>query len=167
MSKRELQWLFLSSLIPGNVEIYLLKEYLLKKFPGILALHEFHTWTFTPGTLVLTGHIMYQDKMVYMDINKQVENFLKSQGFSIVTIQPEFPTSSFPSEKELSTCNFKCKVRQVIISHIIVYICLSYLWGWNHTWIFIRNIFQHVECEKRTCCKLEVSIYFILLSIIF
>ena len=45
---------------PGNVEIALLKKYLLKKFPGILSLHEFHTWTFTPGTLVLTGHIMYQ-----------------------------------------------------------------------------------------------------------
>ena len=161
----------LSSLIPGNVEIYLLKEYLLKKFPGILALHEFHTWTFTPGTLVLTGHIMYQDKMVYMDINKQVENFLKSQGFSIVTIQPEFPTSSYPSDKELSTCNFKCKVRQVIILHIIhsrylyqLFVRVkSHLWNW----MIKRNIFQHVECEKRTCCKLEVSIYFILLSIIF
>ena len=46
--------------IPGNVEISLLKKYLLKKFPGILAFHEFHTWTFTPGTLVLTGHIVYQ-----------------------------------------------------------------------------------------------------------
>ena len=55
--------LFLCShelLFPGNVEISLLKKYLLKKFPGILSLHEFHTWTFTPGTLVLTGHIMYQ-----------------------------------------------------------------------------------------------------------
>ena len=44
----------------GNVEISLLKKYLLKKFPGILSLHDVHTWTFTPGTLVLTGHIMYQ-----------------------------------------------------------------------------------------------------------
>ena len=98
------------ALISGNVEIYLLKEYLIKKFPGILALHEFHTWTFTPETLVLTGHIMYQDKMVYMDIHKQVEHFLKSQGFSIITIQPEFPSSSYPTDEEISTCTLKCKV---------------------------------------------------------
>ena len=44
----------------GNVEFLLLEKYLLSKFPGILSLHEFHTWTFTPGKLVLTGHIMYQ-----------------------------------------------------------------------------------------------------------
>ena len=46
-----------------------------------------------------------------------------------------------------------------LISHIIVDICISCFYGWNHTWILKRNIFQHVECEKRTCCKLEVSIY--------
>ena len=46
----------------GNVDISLLKTFLLKKFPGILSLHEFHTWTFTPGTLVCTGHITYQAK---------------------------------------------------------------------------------------------------------
>ena len=42
------------------MDISLLKTFLLKKFPGILSLHEFHTWTFTPGTLVCTGHITYQ-----------------------------------------------------------------------------------------------------------
>ena len=51
---------FLLFITPGNVDISLLKTFLLKKFPGILSLHEFHTWTFTPGTLVCTGHITYQ-----------------------------------------------------------------------------------------------------------
>ena len=51
---------FILFITAGNVDISLLKTFLLKKFPGILSLHEFHTWTFTPGTLVLTGHIMYQ-----------------------------------------------------------------------------------------------------------
>ena len=57
---------------PGNVEIALLKKYLLKKFPGILSLHEFHTWTFTPGTLVLTGHIMYQVTSIVNMFNVQL-----------------------------------------------------------------------------------------------
>ena len=94
----------------GNVEISVLKKYLLKKFPGILSLHEFHTWTFTPGTLVLTGHVVYQDKSVYQEINKQVESFFYSQGFSQVTIQPEFPVSINPSLEDISECTLKCKV---------------------------------------------------------
>ena len=99
---------------PGNVEISLLKKYLLKKFPGILALHEFHTWTFTPGTLVLTGHIVYQDQGVYCAINTQVEAFIRSQGFAKVTIQPEFPQSLNPSQEDIQNCNLKCKVRTTI-----------------------------------------------------
>jgi len=101
--------LILLQTIPGNVEISLLKKYLLKKFPGILALHEFHTWTFTPGTLVLTGHIVYQDQGVYCAINTQVEAFIRSQGFAKVTIQPEFPQSLNPSQEDIQNCNLKCK----------------------------------------------------------
>jgi len=101
--------LILLQTIPGNVEISLLKKYLLKKFPGILALHEFHTWTFTPGTLVLTGHILYQDKSVYKEIQSQVEIFFRSQGFSQVTIQPEFPATPNPSLEDMSNCTLKCK----------------------------------------------------------
>ena len=98
----------------------LLKEFLLTKFPGILSLHELHTWTFTPGTLVMTGHITYQvpvlplsissdmdvqDVEVYNKISGEVETFLYSQGFSHVTIQPEFPS---PDRED---CNLKCEVR--------------------------------------------------------
>eukprot|EP00092_Neocalanus_flemingeri_P090158 GFUD01114168.1.p1 GENE.GFUD01114168.1~~GFUD01114168.1.p1 ORF type:complete len:367 (-),score=88.31 GFUD01114168.1:241-1341(-) len=101
--------LILLQTIPGNVEVSLLKKFLLQKFPGILALHEFHTWTFTPGTLVLTGHIMYQNEQVYTEIHGQVETFFNSQGFSQVTIQPEFPPSGDPSEEDISTCTLKCK----------------------------------------------------------
>jgi cation diffusion facilitator family transporter len=100
--------LILLQTIPGNVDISLLKTFLLKKFPGILSLHEFHTWTFTPGTLVCTGHITYQDKEVYTKISGQVEAFLYSQGFSKVTLQPEFPSSSEDIE-EVEGCNLKCK----------------------------------------------------------
>jgi len=101
--------LILLQTIPGNVEVSLLKKFLLQKFPGILALHEFHTWTFTPGTLVLTGHIMYKDEVVYTEIHGQVEAFFNSQGFSQVTIQPEFPISHNPSQEDLAMCTLKCK----------------------------------------------------------
>jgi len=102
--------LILLQTIPGNVEFLLLEKYLLSKFPGILSLHEFHTWTFTPGKLVLTGHIMYQNKSVYIEINSQVEAFFRSQGFSMITIQPEFPPPLNSSLQELPTdCALKCK----------------------------------------------------------
>jgi len=95
--------LILLQTIPGNVDITLLKNFLLTKFPGIVSLHEFHTWTFTPGTLVITGHITYQDEQVFTQINSEVESFFYSQGFSKVTLQPEFPTSP-----QLDDCNLKC-----------------------------------------------------------
>jgi len=101
--------LILLQTIPGNVEVSLLKKFLLQKFPGILALHEVHTWTFTPGKLVLTGHIMYKNEQVYTEIHGQVETFFNSQGFSQITIQPEFPPSPNPSQEDISTCTLKCK----------------------------------------------------------
>jgi len=101
--------LILLQTIPGNVEVSLLKKFLLQKFPGILALHEFHIWTFTPGTLVLTGHVMYKDKEVFTEIHGQVEAFFNSQGFSQITIQPEFPASPNASKEDISSCALKCK----------------------------------------------------------
>lgn len=104
--------LILLQTIPGNVEVSLLKKFLLQKFPGILALHEVHTWTFTPGKLVLTGHIMYKNEQVYTEIHGQVETFFNSQGFSQITIQPEFPPSPNPSQEDISTCTLKCKSKE-------------------------------------------------------
>jgi len=101
--------LILLQTIPGNVEVSLLKKFLLQKFPGILALHELHIWTFTPGKWVVTGHIMYQNKEVYTQISSQVKMFFSSQGFSQVTLQPEFPPSHDPSQEDISCCTLKCQ----------------------------------------------------------
>ena len=38
-----------------------------------------------------------------------MESFLYSQGFSIVTLQPEFPSSSAEDIEEVEVCNLKCK----------------------------------------------------------
>jgi len=101
--------LILLQTIPGNVEVSMLKKFLLQKFPGILAIHEFHIWTFTPGTLVLTGHILYKDEQVFTDIHGQVEIFFSSQGFSQVTIQPEFPPPPNDILADIPSCTLKCK----------------------------------------------------------
>ena len=45
---------------------------------------------------------------MYKNISEQVETFLYSQGFSKVTLQPEFPSSSEDIE-EVEGCNLKCK----------------------------------------------------------
>ena len=53
----------------------------------------------------------FQNKSVYIEINSQVEAFFRSQGFSMITIQPEFPPPLNSSLQELPTdCALKCKV---------------------------------------------------------
>lgn len=72
---------------------------------------QVHVWTLTPSDMVLTAHITYQNQNVYTEIHTQVlkpkicqrhlendfswqvEAFFSSQGFSKITIQPEFPES--------------------------------------------------------------------------
>ena len=120
------------------MDITLLKNFLLTKFPGIVSLHEFHTWTFTPGTLVLTGHIVYQDQGVYCAINTQVEAFIRSQGFAKVTIQPEFPQSLNPSQEDIRNCNLKCKVRRKNVTKILL--------GKVETFFFLNCPLTNVLC---------------------
>lgn len=98
--------LILLQTIPGNIEVSLLKQFVLKKFPGILTIHEFHIWTLTPSRTVLTAHITYKDQEVYWKTQPQVETFFRSQGFSQVTVQPEFPSMC---SAEDSGCTLVCK----------------------------------------------------------
>ena len=59
--------------------------------------------------LIKTKKSIFQDKDVYTKISGQVESFLYSQGFSKVTLQPEFPSSSAEDIEEVEGCNLKCK----------------------------------------------------------
>jgi len=100
--------LILLQTIPGNVDVTLLKQFILQKFPGILALHEVHVWTLTPGDMVFTAHITYQNRKVYTEIHTQVETFFNSQGFSKITIQPEFPEWESVTRQDSLKCNVPC-----------------------------------------------------------
>lgn len=100
--------LILLQTIPGNVDVTLLKQFILQKFPGILALHEVHVWTLTPSDMVLTAHITYQNRNVYTEIHTQVETFFNSQGFSKITIQPEFPESENLTRQDSPRCTLTC-----------------------------------------------------------
>lgn len=101
--------LILLQTIPGNVEIEVLNKVLLKKFAGILAIHEMHIWSLSANKLVITAHAVYASKQKYIEIHQSVEEFFQKQGFSQVTIQPEFVLQEHPSELDLLTCNLKCK----------------------------------------------------------
>jgi len=102
--------LILLQTIPGTVDVSLLKKFILQKFPGILSLHEVHVWSLTPRVMVLTAHITYQNTEVYREIHAQVEGFFSSQGFSQITIQPEFPQDSTLSRQESQSCALACKL---------------------------------------------------------
>jgi len=101
--------LILLQTIPGNVEVSTLKKFILQKFPGILSLHEVHVWTLTPREMVLTAHITYQNREVYREIHSQVTHFFTSQGFSKLTIQPEFPQEENLTRQDSPTCTLACK----------------------------------------------------------
>jgi len=100
--------LILLQTIPGNVDVTLLKQFILQKFPGILALHEVHVWTLTPSDMVLTAHITYQNRHVFSEIHTQVETFFSSQGFSKITIQPEFPHCDNLTREDSLKCTLTC-----------------------------------------------------------
>jgi len=104
--------LILLQTIPGNVEIEVLNKVLLKKFTGILAIHEMHIWSLSANKLVITAHAVYANKKKYLEIHENVEDFFQNQGFSQVTIQPEFVLQEHPSELDLITCNLKCKAKE-------------------------------------------------------
>lgn len=101
--------LILLQTIPGNVEVHTLKKFILQKFPGILSLHEVHIWTLTPREMVLTAHVTYKNKEVYREIHTQVSNFFTSQGFSMLTLQPEFPQEENLTRQDSPTCTLACK----------------------------------------------------------
>lgn len=92
--------------IPGNVEIGLLKRVLLAKFPDVVGIHEIHVWTFTPGDLVLTAHLKYQNKQSYLTTFRDVDNFFKEHGFRKVTIQPEFVEDVL---EDVDACTWSCQ----------------------------------------------------------
>merc|ERR1712071_669361 len=83
--------------IPGNVEVALLKKFILHKFPGILSLHEVHIWSLAPREMVLTAHVTYRSPDIYTQIHSQVEEFFSCQGFSQITLQPEFSSGGSTS----------------------------------------------------------------------
>ena len=55
--------------------------------------------------------ILFQDEQVFIQINSQVESFLYSQGFSKVTLQPEFPAPDSPGMEE---CHLKCVTEECL-----------------------------------------------------
>lgn len=101
--------LILLQTIPGNVEVSQLKKFILQKFPGILSLHEVHVWTLTPREMVLTAHVTYQNRAVYTDIHGQVASFFSAQGFSQITLQPEFPECETLTRQDSPSCTLACK----------------------------------------------------------
>jgi len=58
--------------------------------------------------MVLTAHITYQNRNVYTEIHTQVETFFNSQGFSKITIQPEFPQSENLTRQDSPRCTLTC-----------------------------------------------------------
>lgn len=50
--------------IPDSVDIESLRNQLLKQFPGIVNIHDFHVWELTANKVISTVHIIFQNPKV-------------------------------------------------------------------------------------------------------
>ncbi|KAK9869997.1 hypothetical protein WA026_006094 [Henosepilachna vigintioctopunctata] len=80
--------------MPGSIDIDSLKVNLVKKFPEIVNVHDFHVWQLTADKVISTVHIIFQRPEVYTRISKKIKNHFAENGITQVTIQPEFFTPS-------------------------------------------------------------------------
>lgn len=56
--------LILLQTMPHSMNIDLLKDDMLKKFPDVVNIHDFHVWQLTANKLISTIHIIFKNKDV-------------------------------------------------------------------------------------------------------
>ncbi|KAL3266787.1 hypothetical protein HHI36_010944 [Cryptolaemus montrouzieri] len=76
--------------MPGSINIYSLKVDLVKQFPDIVNVHDFHVWQLTANKVISTVHIIFQNPEVYTRVRDEIKKHFISNGITQVTIQPEF-----------------------------------------------------------------------------
>ncbi|XP_044748981.1 zinc transporter 1 isoform X2 [Coccinella septempunctata] len=94
--------------MPGSINIDSLKVDLLKQFPDIVNVHDFHVWQLTTNKVISTVHIIFQSPEVYKRIKNELINHFNANGITQVTIQPEFFTKAQKLDAITSTNMLKC-----------------------------------------------------------
>lgn len=82
--------LILLQTVPTHIQVASLKDKLVKKVSGVLAVHEFHVWQLAGNRIIASAHIRCQNLRDYMRIAEEVKSFFHHEGIHSTTIQPEF-----------------------------------------------------------------------------
>lgn len=91
--------------IPTNMDIATMQKKLLEQFPAILNVHEFHLWQLTNTRVIATLHIVVPSQAVYTTIADKLKRFLRDQGISSMTLQPEFCQATHITSQCILQCS--------------------------------------------------------------
>ncbi|ERL91925.1 zinc homeostasis factor 1 isoform X2 [Dendroctonus ponderosae] len=131
--------------IPVTTDIEAMEKELVKHFPDIINVHDFHIWQLTASKVISTVHIIFENPKVYRNIMKEIREFFLENGVTQVTIQPEFfhPSASMESLSSANlppTCLVACQGEECKLHHC----CPNY-----------KELSKFKSPSKETISKLE------------
>lgn len=94
--------------IPGSINIDNLTVDLVKHFPDILNVHDFHVWQLTANKVISTIHIIFHNPEVYARVVADIKRYFMTNGITHVTIQPEFFVEYHLKRPDKFRCMMKC-----------------------------------------------------------
>jgi zinc transporter 1 len=102
--------LILLQTVPKEIKIKQLKHDIVRKIPGILAVHELHVWKLSGSKIIATAHVTCHNSVEYMLIAQDLKSFFHKKGIHSTTIQPEFtdPIEGIAMENCLIECLEGC-----------------------------------------------------------
>ena len=78
----------LLELVPASLDTEEIERDI-RKVPGVMDVHDLHVWSITPGSVVLTAHVVVEDALACNSILKEIEEVVRSHGIEHSTIQIE------------------------------------------------------------------------------
>nr|XP_037277298.1 zinc transporter 1-like isoform X2 [Rhipicephalus microplus] len=91
--------------VPHNVDIATMQKRIMKEFPSILNVHEFHLWQLTNTHLIATVHIVFGSPAVYASVADRLNRYLHEQGITSTTVQPEFCQETHTGSQCILQCS--------------------------------------------------------------
>jgi len=99
--------LILLQTVPTHIEVDKIKERLLDRIEGVVAIHEFHVWQLAGNRIIASAHIHCRNLAEYTRVAEEVKEFFHNEGIHSTTIQPEFVDES--ENNSIADCILECK----------------------------------------------------------
>ncbi|KAG1653028.1 Zinc transporter 1 [Nymphon striatum] len=101
--------MILMQTIPKHIDLTSLRKNITQKFPTVLSVHDFHIWQLSPSQTIATLHVIIEKPSKYVEVSQKITDYLKENGISSVTIQPEFNQKTILQQIEDANCLLDCK----------------------------------------------------------